>query len=88
MGYEKVRFRPGYFPYTEPSVEIDVWNEDKKVWLELGGAGIFRPEVCKPLGINVPVIAWGLGIDRFTAFLTDSHGLKDVILFPTMRPEK
>jgi phenylalanyl-tRNA synthetase alpha chain len=33
-------------------------------WVELGGAGLFRPEVTQPLGIDVPVIAWGLGIDR------------------------
>ncbi len=65
MGFEKIRFRPGYFPYTEPSVEIDVWNPEKKVWLELGGAGIFRPEVVIPLlGKNIPVLAWGPGFDR------------------------
>jgi phenylalanyl-tRNA synthetase alpha chain len=33
-------------------------------WIEAAGAGIFRPELCKPLGVNVPVIAWGFGIDR------------------------
>lgn len=65
MGFEKVRFRPGYFPYTEPSVEVDIWHPGKKVWLELGGAGIFRPEVVVPLlGKNVPVLAWGPGFDR------------------------
>jgi len=65
MGYDKIRFRPAYFPYTEPSLEIDVWHSKKKVWLELGGAGIFRPEVTIPLlGKNVPVLAWGPGADR------------------------
>ena len=65
MGFEKVRFRPGYFPYTEPSVEVDVWHPEKKVWFELGGAGIFRPEVTVPLlGKNIPVLAWGPGFDR------------------------
>jgi phenylalanyl-tRNA synthetase alpha chain len=76
MGFEKVRFRPGYFPYTEPSVEIDVWNSEKKVWLELGGAGIFRPEVVVPLlGQNIPVLAWGPGFDRI---LMDYYEIKDL----------
>jgi len=65
MGYSKVRMRPAHFPYTEPSLEVDVWHPVKKEWVELGGAGIFRPEVVKPLlGIDVPVIAWGQGMGR------------------------
>lgn len=65
MGYKKARFRPGYFPYTEFSVEIDIFHPARNEWIELGGAGIFRPEVVKPLlGINVPVLAWGPGFDR------------------------
>jgi phenylalanyl-tRNA synthetase alpha chain len=65
MGYEKARFRPAYFPYTEFSVEIDVYHPVHQKWFELGGAGIFRPEVVKPLlGIDVPVLAWGPGFDR------------------------
>ncbi len=47
MGYEKARFRPAYFPYTTCSVEIDVFHPVRKKWIELGGAGIFRPEVVK-----------------------------------------
>ena len=64
MGFPDVRVRPGHFPYTEPSAEVDVWHPKKKQWVEIGGSGIFRPEVTKPLGIDVPVLAWGLGIDR------------------------
>lgn len=63
MGFESVRFRPGYFPYTEPSVEPEVYIEDLG-WVELGGAGIFREEVTSPWGINCPVLAWGLGVSR------------------------
>ncbi len=63
MGFEKVRFRPGYFPYTEPSVEPEVYVEGLG-WVELGGAGIFRQEVTAPFGIEHPVLAWGLGISR------------------------
>jgi len=76
MGFEKIRFRPGYFPYTEPSVEIDVFHPERKKWLELGGAGIFRPEVTIPLlGENIPVLAWGPGFDRM---LMNYYELKDI----------
>jgi phenylalanyl-tRNA synthetase alpha chain len=65
MGFEGVRIRPGHFPYTEPSAEVDVWHPEKKRWVELGGSGLFRPEVTKPLiGEEVPVLAWGLGMER------------------------
>ncbi len=60
---DKVRFRPDYFPFTEPSVELAAYKEGLG-WMEFGGAGMFRPEMTSPLGINVPVIAWGLGVDR------------------------
>jgi len=76
MGFEKIRMRPAYFPYTEPSVEIDIWIPEKKKWLELGGAGIFRPEVTVPLlGKNIPVLAWGPGFDRI---LIDYYEIKDL----------
>ena len=60
---DKVVFRPDYFPFTEPSVELSAYKEGYG-WVEFGGAGIFRPEVTLPLGVSVPVIAWGLGVDR------------------------
>ncbi len=76
MGFKKIRIRPSYFPYTEPSVEIDVWHPEKKIWLELGGAGIFRPEVTIPLfGEYIPVLAWGPGFDRM---LMDYYDIKDL----------
>jgi phenylalanyl-tRNA synthetase alpha chain len=62
-GADKVRFKPDYFPFTEPSVELSAYREGLG-WIEFGGSGIFRPEVTQPLGIDVPVIAWGLGVDR------------------------
>lgn len=62
---EEIRFVPAYFPFTEPSVEIHMRHPNPKIgWTELGGAGIFRPEVTTPQGVDVPVIAWGLGLDR------------------------
>ena len=76
MGYEKIRVRPGYFPYTEPSCEVDVFHPEKKQWMELGGAGIFRPEVTKPLlGFECPVLAWGLGLERT---IMEYYGIKDI----------
>ncbi|MCL6500818.1 MAG: phenylalanine--tRNA ligase subunit alpha [Candidatus Pacearchaeota archaeon] len=76
MGFEKIRFAPAYFPYTEPSVEMAVYVPERKVWLELGGAGILRPEVVVPLlGEWVPVLAWGPGFDRM---LLDYYDIKDM----------
>ncbi|HEC96514.1 MAG TPA: phenylalanine--tRNA ligase subunit alpha, partial [Euryarchaeota archaeon] len=73
LGFHEVRVRPSYFPYTEPSLEIFVKFKGK--WLELGGAGIFRPEVTEPLGIKGRVLAWGLGLERLVAILM---GLDDI----------
>lgn len=76
MGFDEIRFKPAYFPYTEPSVEIDAWHPKKKKWLELGGAGMFRPEVVVPLlGEYIPVLAWGPGFDRI---LMDYYGIQDI----------
>ncbi len=76
MGFETIRFRPGYFPYTEPSMEVEVfWNNE---WMELGGSGIFRPEVTEPVGVKHPVLAWGLGLERLAMLkfeLTDMRSL-------------
>ena len=62
-GADKVCFKPDYFPFTEPSVELSAYKEGYG-WVEFGGSGIFRPEVTLPLGVKDPVIAWGLGVDR------------------------
>jgi phenylalanyl-tRNA synthetase alpha chain len=76
MGYTDVRIRPAHFPYTEPSCEVEVFHPVKKTWLELGGAGIFRPEVVIPLlGHDIPVLAWGLGLERI---ITSYYNLTDV----------
>jgi phenylalanyl-tRNA synthetase alpha chain len=76
MGFEGVRFRPGYFPYTEPSVEPEVYV-DGLGWVEMGGAGIFREEVRAPWGVRYPVLAWGLGVSRVAMLRL---GLKDLRL--------
>lgn len=73
MGFPDVRVRPAYFPYTEPSMEVEVKFGDS--WLELGGSGIFRPEVTAPFGIDCPVLAWGLGLERLAMLRL---GIKDI----------
>ena len=76
MGFEKIRFRPHYFPYTEPSLEADVFDEKTGKWKEIVGAGIFRPEVTIPIfGRHIPVLAWGYGFDRL---VTDNFNIKDL----------
>jgi phenylalanyl-tRNA synthetase alpha chain len=64
MGFGRVKFKPAFYPYTEPSVDVVVYMESRGKWIEMGGAGIFRPEVTLPLGCKYPVLAWGLGIER------------------------
>jgi phenylalanyl-tRNA synthetase alpha chain len=68
MGFERFQFRPGFFPYTEPSVEVFVWSDKKHDWVEMGGSGVFRPEVTRPFGCKAPVLAWGLGLERIALF--------------------
>ena len=79
MGYEKIRIRPGYFPYTEPSLEIDIFHPIKKKWLEFGGAGMFRPELTIPIfGKHIPVLAWGPGFDRIIMEFFNITDLRDM----------
>jgi phenylalanyl-tRNA synthetase alpha chain len=75
MGFGRVKFKPAFYPYTEPSVDVVVYMESRGKWLEMGGAGIFRPEVTLPLGCKFPVLAWGLGIERLAML---RFGLSDI----------
>ena len=64
-GTDKVKITPiAYFPFTEPSITAYIYHPILKKWIELFGAGMFRPEMLEPLGIKEPVMAWGMGIDR------------------------
>ncbi len=62
MGFEDIKVMPSYFPFTEPSLQV--LAKFKGDYLEMGGAGIFRKEVTEPHGIENPVLAWGLGLER------------------------
>ncbi len=79
LGFLGSKFRPGYFPYTEPSMEPEVQLPDGR-WMELGGSGIFRPEVTKPLGIETPVLAWGLGLERVIMALEGISDIRELYL--------
>lgn len=76
-GATEVKYVPGYFPFTEPSVEVHI-KHPVLGWFELGGAGIFRPEVTKPMGVDVPVLAWGLGIDRMALMHLGLNDLREL----------
>ncbi len=73
-GATEVKFLPDYYPFTEPSVQMSAKHPELG-WVELGGAGMFREELTKPLGIDAPVIAWGIGIDRLAMF---KLGINDI----------
>ena len=64
LGFDEIKFWPTYFPYTEPSLQTMIIHKQTNKWMELGGSGVFRPEVTLPLGVKNPVLAWGLGLDR------------------------
>ncbi|MEB3780218.1 MAG: phenylalanine--tRNA ligase subunit alpha [Desulfurococcales archaeon] len=66
----ELKFKPAYFPFTEPSVEGYVKLPNGR-WLELFGAGMFRPEVLWMAGVDYPVGAWGFGVERLAAAFYD-----------------
>jgi phenylalanyl-tRNA synthetase alpha chain len=80
----QTRFRPSYFPFTEPSVEVDVWYEtDGKEgrWLEVMGAGMVHPDVLRNAGVDPTTytgFAFGVGIERLAMI---KYGIPDVRLF-------
>ena len=74
FGAKESKFIPHYYPFTEPSVDLAVKIEGRG-WTEVGGAGMFRPEMLAALGVECPVLAWGLGIDRLAML---SLGIDDV----------
>ena len=73
LGFKNIRLIPSYYPYTEPSMDVAVDINGKEV--ELGGSGIFRPEVTKPIGLREPVLAFGLGLERLAMLY---YGLNDI----------
>ena len=77
----KVRFRPSFFPFTEPSAEVDVWFEDKQRWVELGGCGMVHPNVLKACNVDPEQYsgwAFGFGIERIAM---RKYAINDIRLF-------
>ena len=73
----KIRFRPSYFPFTEPSAEVDILSSDGK-WLEVLGCGIVNPIVIENCGINssrYSGLAFGLGVERIAML---KYGVNDI----------
>jgi phenylalanyl-tRNA synthetase alpha chain len=79
-GAREVKYVPGYFPFTEPSVEVHI-KHPVLGWFELGGSGIFRPEVTASLGVHVPVAAWGIGIDRMALMALGLNDLRELFSY-------
>ena len=77
----KMRWRPSYFPFTEPSAEVDIWDEQRNQWMEILGCGMVDPEVFKSVGYDPKVwrgYAFGMGVERIAML---KHGIDDIRLF-------
>ena len=76
----KMRFRPSFFPFTEPSAEVDIWSEKGGEWLEILGCGMVDPEVFKSVNIDPDIwhgFAFGMGIERICML---KYGIDDIRL--------
>ena len=77
----KMRFRPSFFPFTEPSAEVDIWSDKKNQWLEILGCGMVDPEVFKAVNIDSDIwhgFAFGMGVERICMLKYD---IDDIRLF-------
>jgi len=77
IGIRDLKIRPSYFPFTEPSIEGYV-RHPRLGWIEVFPGGVFRPEVTRPLGTGVPVIAWGIGIMRLAMVALGCNDIRDL----------
>ena len=81
----KIRLRPSFFPFTEPSAELDIWHPGAKggpQWIEWGGSGMVHPNVLRSAGIDPDVysgFAFGMGIERTLMFRNDVPDMHDII---------
>ncbi|MFD8500584.1 phenylalanine--tRNA ligase subunit alpha [Amycolatopsis sp. NPDC059657] len=83
--HSKTRLRPHFFPFTEPSAEVDVWFEEKKGgpgWVEWGGCGMVNPNVLRACGVDPEVysgFAFGMGIERTLQFRNGIPDMRDMV---------
>ncbi|OAE01432.1 phenylalanine--tRNA ligase subunit alpha [Arthrobacter sp. OY3WO11] len=81
----QIRLRPNYFPFTEPSAELDIWHPGAKGgprWIEWGGCGMVNPNVLRAAGIDPDVysgFAFGMGIERTLMFRNEVGDMRDMI---------
>ena len=81
----KARFRPSFFPFTEPSAEVDVWEAERGKWIELGGCGMVHPNVFRAVGIDPEQYtgwAFGFGIERIAMRkygVNDERGIRHFV---------
>lgn len=81
----EIRLRPNYFPFTEPSAEMDVWQPNAKGgarWVEWGGCGMVNPNVLRAAGIDPEEyqgFAFGMGIERTLQFRNDMNDMRDMV---------
>ena len=77
----KMRWRPSYFPFTEPSGEVDIWDEQRSQWMEILGCGMVDPEVFSNVGYDPKIwhgYAFGMGVERIAML---KHDIDDIRLF-------
>ena len=81
LGMRKLRFKPAFNPYTEPSMEVFAFHEGLGRWIEIGNSGIFRPEMLRPMGFpeDVSVIAWGLSLERPTMIRYGIRNIRELL---------
>lgn len=77
MGIHRLRFKPAYNPYTEPSMEIFGYHGGLGKWVEIGNSGMFRPEMLEPMGLpkDMRIYGWGLSLERPTMI---KYGVKNI----------
>uniref|UniRef100_A0A3Q3VY00 phenylalanine--tRNA ligase n=1 Tax=Mola mola TaxID=94237 RepID=A0A3Q3VY00_MOLML len=81
LGITKLRFKPAFNPYTEPSMEVFSYHDGLKKWVEVGNSGVFRPEMLLPMGLpkDVSVIAWGLSLERPTMIKYGINNIRELV---------
>jgi len=77
IGLREMKIRPSYFPFTEPSIEGYV-RHPRLGWMEVFPGGVLRPEVLRPLGVDVPVLAWGIGVMRLAMVALGCNDIREL----------
>ncbi|KAK9465769.1 tRNA synthetases class II core domain (F)-domain-containing protein [Lipomyces arxii] len=81
MGVSKLRFKPAYNPYTEPSMEIFAWHAGLNKWIEIGNSGMFRPEMLEAMGLpkGLKVHGFGLSLERPTMIKYALSNIRELV---------